>query len=67
MMHLIEKYAKHSKVEGGTQEKNKQESAAMRKTSNSAVKTTDSQNAGNKEQRDESTKIWKTIEQLSKV
>ena len=38
----------------------------MRKTSNSAVKTTDSQNAGSKEQRDESTKIWKTIEKLSK-
>ena len=38
----------------------------MKKTSNSAVKTTDSQNAGNEEQREESTKIWKTIEQLSK-
>ena len=63
MMHSIEEYAKHSK--GSTQEKNKQESTAMRKTSNSAVKTTDSQNAGNKEQREESTKIRKTVEQLS--
>ena len=66
MMHLIEEYAKHSNVKGSTQEKNKQESATMRKTSNSAVKTTDSQNAGNKEQREESTKIWKATEQLSK-
>ena len=66
IMHLIEEYAKHSKVKGGTQEKNKQKSAAMRKTSNSALKTTDSQNAGNKKQREESRKIWKTIEQLSK-
>ena len=37
-MHLIEEYEKHSNVKGSTQEKNKQESAAMRKTSNSAVK-----------------------------
>ena len=66
MMHLMVEYAKHGKVKGSTQEKNKQESTAMRKTSNSAVKTTDSQNTANKEQRDESTKIWKTIEQLSK-
>ena len=66
MVHLIEEYVKHSKAKGSTQEKNKQESAFMRKTSNSAVKTTDSQNAGNKEQREESTKIWITIEQLSK-
>ena len=66
MMHLTEEYAKYSKVKGSTQEKNKQESAAMRKTLNSAVRTADSQNAANKEQREESTKIWKTIEQLSK-
>ena len=38
----------------------------MRKTSNLAVKTTDSQNAETKEQREEPTKMWKTIEQLSK-
>ena len=66
MMHLMEEYAKHGKVKSSTQEKNKQESAAMRKSSNPAVKATDSQSAGNKEQREESTKIWKTIEQLSK-
>ena len=66
MMHLMEEYAKHGKVESCTQEKNKQESAAMRKSSDSAVKAIDSQSAGNKEQREESTKIWKTIEQLSK-
>ena len=66
MMHLMEEYARHSKVKGSTQEKNKQESPAMRKTSNSAVTTTGSQNAGNKEQKKESTKIWKTTEQLSK-
>ena len=66
MMHLMEEYAKHGKVKSGTQEKNKQESAAMRKSSNPSVKATDSQSAGNKEQREESTKICKTIEQLSK-
>ena len=66
MMHLMEEYAKYGKVKSSTQEKNKQESAAMRKSSNPAVKATDSQSAGNKEQREESTKIWKTIEQLSK-
>ena len=62
----MEEYAKHGKVKSSTQEKNKQESAAMRKSSNSAVKATDSQSAGDKEQREESTKISKTIEQLSK-
>ena len=66
MMHLMEEYAKHGKVKSSTQEKNKQESAAVRKSSNPAVKATDSQIAGNKEQREESAKIWKTIEQLSK-
>ena len=66
MMHLMEEYAKHGKVKSSTQEKNKQECAAMRKSSNPAVKATDSQSAGNKEQTEKSTKIWKTIEQLSK-
>ena len=45
---------------------NKQESAAMRKLSNPAITAKDSLSARNKEQREESTKIWKTIEQLSK-
>ena len=31
VMHLMEEYAKHGKVKSSTQEKNKQESAAMRK------------------------------------
>ena len=62
----MEEYAKHGKARSSTQEKNKQDSAAMRKSSNPAVKVTDSQSAGNKEQREESTKIWKTIKQLSK-
>ena len=66
-MHLIEEYSKHSKVKGSTQGKNKQESAAMRKTSNSAVKTTDSQNAGNKEQKEESRKTWKLLSSFQKV
>ena len=42
MMHLMEEYAKHGKVKSSTQEKNKRESAAMRKSSNPAVKATDS-------------------------
>ena len=63
-MLLMEEYAKHGKVKSSTQEKNKQESAAMRKSSNPAIKATDSQSARNEEQREESTKIWKTIEQL---
>ena len=66
MMHLMEEYAKHGKVKSSTQEKNKQESATMRKSSNPAIKAKDSQSARNKEQREEPTKIWKTIEQLSK-
>ena len=67
MTHLMEEYAKHGKVKSSTQGKNKQESAAMTKSSNPAVKATDSQSAGNKEQREESTKIWEPIEQLSKT
>ena len=43
-MHLIEEYAKHNKVKGSTQKKNIRERATMRKTSNSAVKITDSGN-----------------------
>ena len=52
----MEEYEKHGKINSSTQEKNKQESTAMRKSSNPAVKATDSQSAGNKEQREESTK-----------
>ena len=39
----------------------------MRKTSNSAVKATDSQSARNKEQREESTKIGKLLSSYQKV
>ena len=49
MMHLMEEYAKHGKVKSSTQEKNKQERANMRKSSNSAVKATNSQSSRNKE------------------
>ena len=62
-MHLTEEYAKHRRLKVALRKKLNKKAPP----SNLSVKTNDSQNAGNKEQGEEKTKIWKTIEQLSKV